>query len=136
MIVVAEENSTTKSRATGAQASTNASVPTREGNIILSGTDGTVSKGFQIYNTLVKPGGDTLWARPGAFLPTGTQEIKQTADGGYIFAGTAWQGARETVRGRMAITVFSSGSNSIAWRQPPGGSGWRRKASVSPTARN
>ena len=34
------------------------------------------------------------------------------------------------------MTVRSSGSISSASRQPPGGSGWRRKASVSPTARS
>jgi hypothetical protein len=48
----------------------------------------------------------------------------------------SWQGARETVRGFIAITVFSSGSSSSASRQPPGGSGCFRKASVSPTWRN
>jgi hypothetical protein len=40
------------------------------------------------------------------------------------------------VRGFIAITVRSIGSMSSASRQPPGGSGWRRKASVSPTARS
>ena len=48
----------------------------------------------------------------------------------------SWQGAEPTVRGFIAITVRSMGSMSSASRQPPGGSGWRRKASVSPTARN
>ena len=41
-----------------------------------------------------------------------------------------------TVFGFIAITVLRSGSSSSASRQPPGGSGWRRKASVSPTSRN
>ncbi len=49
---------------------------------------------------------------------------------------TSWQGAVPTVRGFIAITVRSMGSMSSASRQPPGGSGWRRKASVSPTWRN
>ena len=36
---------------------------------------------------------------------------------------TSWQGARLTVFGFIAMTVFSSGSISTASRQPPGGSG-------------
>ncbi len=49
---------------------------------------------------------------------------------------TSWQGALLTVFGRIAITVFNSGSISSASRQPPGGSGCLRKAKVSPTSRN
>ena len=49
---------------------------------------------------------------------------------------TSWQGAEPTVRGFMAITVLSRGSISKASRQPPGGSGWRRKARVSPIWRS
>ena len=45
-------------------------------------------------------------------------------------------GPSATVRGFMARTVLSSGSISTASRQPLGGSGWRRKASVSPTSRS
>ena len=48
----------------------------------------------------------------------------------------SWHGALPTMRGFIAITVRNIGSMSSASRQPPGGSGWRRKASVSPTARN
>ena len=48
----------------------------------------------------------------------------------------SWQGALPTVLGFIAITVRSMGSMSSASRQPPGGSGWRRKARVSPTWRN
>src|SRR6266404_2690821 len=48
----------------------------------------------------------------------------------------SWQGAPPTVLGFIAITLRSRGSMSSASRQPPGGSGWRRKASVSPTPRN
>ena len=48
----------------------------------------------------------------------------------------SWHGAALTVRGRIAITVFSSGSMSNASRQPPGGSGCFRKASVSPISRS
>ena len=48
----------------------------------------------------------------------------------------SWHGAAATVRGRIAITVRSSGSMSSASRQPPGGSGCFRKASVSPTSRS
>ena len=48
----------------------------------------------------------------------------------------SWQGALPTVFGFIAITVRSIGSMSSASRQPPGGSGWRRKARVSPTSRN
>ena len=49
---------------------------------------------------------------------------------------TSWQGAADTVRGFIAITVLSSGSMPTASRQPPGGSGCLRKASVSPTWRS
>ncbi len=49
---------------------------------------------------------------------------------------TSWQGALDTVLGFIASTVFNSGSISNASRQPPGGSGWRRKASVSPISRS
>ena len=49
---------------------------------------------------------------------------------------TSWHGTAEAMRGFIAITVLSSGSISTASRQPPGGSGWRRKASVWPSARN
>ena len=48
----------------------------------------------------------------------------------------SWHGAEPTVLGFIAMTVRTIGSISSASRQPPGGSGWRRKASVSPTARN
>ena len=48
----------------------------------------------------------------------------------------SWQAPAETVRGRIAMTVFSSGSISNASRQPPGGSGCFRKARVSPISRN
>ena len=49
---------------------------------------------------------------------------------------TSCIGPSPTVRGFIARTVLSSGSISIASRQPLGGSGWRRKASVSPTSRS
>ena len=49
---------------------------------------------------------------------------------------TSWQGAEETVFGFIAMTVFSNGKCESASRNPPGGSGWRRKARVSPTSRN
>ena len=44
----------------------------------------------------------------------------------------SWQGAEATVLGFIATTVFSSGIIAIASRHPPGGSGCRKKASVSP----
>ena len=49
---------------------------------------------------------------------------------------TSWQGAAATRFGFIAITVRASGSMPRASRQPPGGSGWRRKASVSPISRS
>ncbi len=52
------------------------------------------------------------------------------------FSTTSWQGPFEMVRGRMDMTLFTSGSISIASRQPPGGSGCFRKASVSPSSRS
>src|SRR5439155_411150 len=48
----------------------------------------------------------------------------------------SWQAPDATVRGRIAMTVFSKGSISSASRQPPGGSGCFRKARVSPISRN
>ncbi len=52
------------------------------------------------------------------------------------FSTTSWQGADDTVFGFIDRTVLTSGIISIASRKPPGGSGWRRNASVSPTPRN
>ena len=49
---------------------------------------------------------------------------------------TSWQGARATVLGFMASAAFSSGTISIASRQPPGGSGCLRNASSSPSSRS
>ena len=49
---------------------------------------------------------------------------------------TSCTGPAPMVRGFIARTVLRSGSISIASRQPLGGSGWRRKASVSPTSRS
>src|SRR5260370_737394 len=48
----------------------------------------------------------------------------------------SWHGALPTLFGFIAMTVRSSGSSSSASRQPPGGSGCLRKASVSPTSRS
>ena len=52
------------------------------------------------------------------------------------FNTTSCTGAFFTVFGRMDITVCASGSSSMASLMPRGGSGWRRKASSSPTSRS
>jgi hypothetical protein len=49
---------------------------------------------------------------------------------------TSWHGARATVLGFMDKAAFSSGTISMASRQPPGGSGCLRKASSSPSSRS
>jgi len=50
----------------------------------------------------------------------------------------SWHGAVPNMRvdGFIDSTVLASGTSSSASRQPSGGCGWRRKASVSPTSRN
>ena len=48
---------------------------------------------------------------------------------------TSWQAPRLTVFGFIASTVLSKGSLAIASLIPPGGSGWRKNASASPTSR-
>jgi hypothetical protein len=48
---------------------------------------------------------------------------------------TSWHGPEDTVFGFIASTVRASGTMLSASRSPPGGSGWRRKARVSPTSR-
>ena len=48
---------------------------------------------------------------------------------------TSWHGAPDTDFGFIAITVFKSGIMAKASFQPPGGSGWRKNARVSPISR-
>ncbi len=85
---------------------------------------------------------------PGPLVTTSGQVISGAGSPGQqVWIGSAarsissplrtisWQGAAPTVRGRIAITVRSSGSSSNASRQPPGGSGCFRKARVSPISR-
>ncbi len=88
-------------------------------------------------------------AVPGPFVTTSGQVINGAGSSGQqVWIGSndrsisaprstiSWQGAAATVRGRIAMTVFSKGSISNASRQPPGGSGCLRKARVSPISRN
>ncbi len=49
---------------------------------------------------------------------------------------TSWQGARATVFGFIASAALSRGTMSTASRQPPGGSGCLKKASISPSCRS
>ena len=48
----------------------------------------------------------------------------------------SWQGARPTVLGFIDSATLTSGSSSSAWPKLSGGSGWRKKASVSPSSRS